>query len=325
MKPYSGDTISCPFDIYGNGSEEIRERKKALEGPMHKGFSYELGTPDGISFGYYNVFSKESGKVQVENRHPFFQISYVVRGSKTYATGSNNTLLASMVQQQYNYLFLPQEAFQLNWPSNEQVELFELGMSPEVFSHMLPENHPLYEGYMGSMKNMIPASISQTNLPLLPRFSAILYDMLNCPLENRYKQLYVRSKATELLLFQLEQYENFSETASSQTKELKKEEVERMYLAREIILGNLNSPCSLIDLAHQVGTNEAYLKSHFKKIFGTTVFGFVHQLKMEQARELLLNGKNVSEVAYITGYKYIPNFTKAFKKYFGVAPTRLKG
>ena len=46
---------------------------------------------------------------------------------------------------------------------------------------------------------------------------------------------------------------------------------------------------------------------------------------MDQARELLLNGKNVSEVAYVTGYKYIPNFTKAFKKYFGVAPTRLKG
>ncbi len=86
----------------------------------------------------------------------------------------------------------------------------------------------------------------------------------------------------------------------------------------------MNNPCSLIDLAHQVGTNDAYLKKHFKEVFGTTVFGYLHDAKMREARKMLLEDKTVTEVAYHTGYRYVAHFTRAFKKYFGVTPNQVR-
>ncbi|ANH81817.1 hypothetical protein A8C56_13250 [Niabella ginsenosidivorans] len=56
-------------------------------------------------------------------------------------------------------------------------------------------------------------------------------------------------------------------------------------------------------------------------MFGTTVFGMVAEVKMEQARQLLLSGeKNISEVSDLTRYSHQAHFTRTFKKKFGVPP-----
>ena len=51
--------------------------------------------------------------------------------------------------------------------------------------------------------------------------------------------------------------------------------IDKIHYAKEIILGKLNSPMHLVDLAKVVGTNECTLKKEFKNIFGTTVFGYI--------------------------------------------------
>ena len=91
------------------------------------------------------------------------------------------------------------------------------------------------------------------------------------------------------------------------------------------MLHNLDSANSLIDLAHQVGTNEFTLKKGFKELFGTTVFAFWNDIKMEQARNLLLEQNiNITEIAHIMGYKNQRNFSAAFKKKYGIVPSQLK-
>lgn len=92
-------------------------------------------------------------------------------------------------------------------------------------------------------------------------------------------------------------------------------------MAKEIILARLHDPLSLPDLAQQIGTNERYLKDHFKTMFGTTVFGFIHDVRMDRARELLGQGdKSVAQVARLLGYKHASHFSSVFKKQFGVTP-----
>ncbi|RYY33343.1 MAG: AraC family transcriptional regulator, partial [Sphingobacteriaceae bacterium] len=101
--------------------------------------------------------------------------------------------------------------------------------------------------------------------------------------------------------------------------------VEKMNHVRDILLDNLNTELSLKELANQVGTNEFDLKRNFKKVFGNTVFGYLHQHKMEKAKQLLLTANNkVATVAELMGYKYATHFTNAFKKYFGYLPHKLK-
>lgn len=292
----------------------------------HTGMVHEVACPEGINLGYYNVRSEYAGKVIIQNRQPFLQLSYTLSGNKSYHIDKGNTMLASFSRQQYNYLFFKEEEIHLNWQAGEKLEIFELGISPGVVLDFLPEEHPLFAVFNSSFRHNTPASLSRQHLPIRTAISTILYDMLNCPLEARYKQLYIKAKTIELLAVQLAQYEQLSGLTRTETntRTLKKEDVDRMYMARDIIISNINSPCTLIDIAHQVGTNDAYLKSHFKQVFGTTVYGYLQNIKMAHARELLLQGSTVSEVAVLSGYKHIAHFTRAFKKYFGYAPGVIK-
>ena len=135
--------------------------------------------------------------------------------------------------------------------------------------------------------------------------------------------MFIEAKVIELLMLQLEQ---ISANACDTFCNLKKVDVEKMYAVKEIILKNIVTPISLIDLAQQVGTNEFTLKKGFKEVFGTTVFGFWNDLKMQESKTLLFEQKlSVSEVSARIGYKNPQHFSTAFKKYFGISPSQLRG
>ncbi|UYQ95105.1 AraC family transcriptional regulator [Chitinophaga horti] len=315
-------SLSCSFDINQNHGSAIRENRRPVNRPGHQGNIYELASPDGISLGYYNVQSSEPGAITFKNNSPFIQLSYTISGSKAYQVNGSRQQLASFKKQEYNYLFLPKEDIQLQWQPGERLEIFELGVSPELMLRYVPEEHPFFSTLHNSLEKNTPTPMSNANLSIQGKSSSILYEMLSCPMEGRYKQLYIKSKLGELLSMELEAYEqrNSRQPASG----LKSVEIERMHQARSIILSNMQSPCSLIDLAHQVGTNEAYLKKHFKEVFGNTVYGYLNQVKMNEAKTMLLNDIPVSQVAFLTGYKYVSHFTRAFKKHFGVAPNKVR-
>lgn len=319
------DGMFCSFDIYNTNETRLIEKRRALNKPGHTGTIYELASPDGISLGYYNVTSTKPGKVSFENTHPFIQLSYTISGNKSYEVGNGEHQLLSFRKKEFNYLFFTKEQVQLKWQPGERLEIFELGVSPEFMLNHLPQEHPFYDQLHRNMEKNEPAPMSRNNLFLQTESNSILYKMINCPLEGRYKQLYIKSKLGELLSLELNAFEqNLSRGKAAKPGSLRPADIERMHRVREIIMSNLESPCSLIDLAHQVGTNDAYLKKHFKEVFGTTVFGYVHQIKMNQAKALLLSGVPIPEVANLTGYKYASHFSRAFTKHFGIEPKKVR-
>lgn len=101
--------------------------------------------------------------------------------------------------------------------------------------------------------------------------------------------------------------------------------MDKMYYAKDLILQHLKNPLSLNQLAKELNTNEFTLKKNFKTTFGTTVFGYIQDLKMNQAKQLILE-KNIpiNQVADIIGYKNPQHFTVAFKNHFGYVPSKLR-
>ncbi|AFY48002.1 DNA-binding domain-containing protein, AraC-type [Nostoc sp. PCC 7524] len=148
----------------------------------------------------------------------------------------------------------------------------------------------------------------------------VLRQILNCPYQGLTKQLYLEGKILELLALRLEYLQenpNFNRNTT-----LKSHQLDSIYHARDILINNINNPPSLINLARQVGLNDCTLKKGFQEVFGTTVFGYLHEYRMEQAKELLLEKKmNVTQVAQIVGYEARTSFIRAFRKKFGVSPT----
>ncbi|UJF33876.1 response regulator [Paenibacillus hexagrammi] len=81
---------------------------------------------------------------------------------------------------------------------------------------------------------------------------------------------------------------------------------------------------TLGDLADKVYISRNHLSIIFKNVTGETFNTYLTRVRVEKARELLLDRKMlVYEVAEKVGYKNVPYFSTLFKKFTGMNPTEL--
>ena len=92
--------------------------------------------------------------------------------------------------------------------------------------------------------------------------------------------------------------------------------------ARDILQKNFHQKITSLDLADEIGIGEKTLKRAFKRHFGVNIFTYLVQIRMERARDMLLQGdKPVKQVARMVGYSRQSSFTRMFLRYYGTAPS----
>ncbi|WP_192823465.1 AraC family transcriptional regulator [Rufibacter sp. LB8] len=249
------------------------------------------------------------------------QLCFCLRGTVHYIRAGEERPAANLQEQQHNVFLFPAGAMASEKHATAECEVFELSLTPDFFFRCLPPAHVLVSQFLrkqaeNKFDQLLPMIIT-------PRLTAILYELLNQKLKGFCWQTFFEAKVMELLAYQLEQWEQTLELDAGEN--LKKEDEQKMQLAREILLADLEHTISIKELAHQIGTNEFDLKKHFKMTFGETVFGYRQAYKMERARELLLQGDTkINEISRLLGYKHATHFTSAFKRHFGLLPNKIK-
>ncbi|QKX04992.1 helix-turn-helix domain-containing protein [Aquimarina sp. TRL1] len=199
--------------------------------------------------------------------------------------------------------------------------IFEVNLNPDFFTKYLPKDE-MFDSFKELIKNHQAGFMSNHNYPITPEMHFIIREIIKCQWKGHYRKLFLEAKVLELLMLQMKQIQEISERGTIVTDPV---DIERMTVAKEVITNRLSDPLTLSDLAKQVGTNECALKKGFKKVFGTTVFGYIQDAKMNNAKKLLLEQKmSINQVADITGYKNPQHFSTAFKKKFGIPPSYLK-
>lgn len=147
-----------------------------------------------------------------------------------------------------------------------------------------------------------------------------LNQVLSCPYQGFLKRLYLESKALELITHSLARLVP-PEAETLKPFTLRPQDIERVHYARELVAGNLQDPPKLLELARSVGLPHPKLNFGFREIYGTTIFDYLRQTRLNKARELLNEGRmNVTEVAYAVGYSSLSYFAKSFKHHHGTAP-----
>ncbi|WP_184548814.1 helix-turn-helix transcriptional regulator [Mucilaginibacter sp. FT3.2] len=170
---------------------------------------------------------------------------------------------------------------------------------------------------MGNVEGQI-TSITK-GIYLKGRLEHLLNDILNAGQQSYIKRIFLEAKILELLSYQLQQLENSPAPAEN----LNTDDKARLHEARLLVEQNLKTPCSLIELSRKTGLNDFKLKKGFKILFGNTVFGYLGELRMTTAYQLLQNGQRVSTVAETVGYRNPHHFTAAFKKRYKILPSQV--
>jgi AraC-like DNA-binding protein len=156
---------------------------------------------------------------------------------------------------------------------------------------------------------------------ITPAMSVVLSQILEAKIHESIKPLYFKGKVYELLsLF----FNKNEDTDVEQCPFLVDEEnVRKIRKAKEIILSQMTEPPSLQGLASEIGLNVKKLKEGFKQIYGETVFGYLLDFKMNEARSMLDTKQyNVNEISIKLGYSTSSHFISAFKKKFGTTPKK---
>jgi diguanylate cyclase (GGDEF)-like protein/PAS domain S-box-containing protein len=81
------------------------------------------------------------------------------------------------------------------------------------------------------------------------------------------------------------------------------------------------TPPTVMELAHQIGTNVRKLTGLFRKKFGLTVTEYFTELRLETARRLLVNcDQQIQLIGERIGYRNAGDFTRAFRRRYGMSP-----
>ena len=154
-----------------------------------------------------------------------------------------------------------------------------------------------------------------------PMIAIILNQMYQQSLNLSMYKLYLRGKVFELMSLY---FNKDKEMDIEQCPFLADDNnIKKIKKAKEIIISRMIEPPTLVQLAKEVDISLKKLKQGFKQVYGTSVFSFLIDYKMQVSKRLLSSGEyNVNEVALKVGYSTATHFINAFKKKFGTTPKK---
>lgn len=99
--------------------------------------------------------------------------------------------------------------------------------------------------------------------------------------------------------------------------------VERVNLAIDRVVGRLDEPVRLRDLAKAAGISPFHFHRVFQALVGETPAEFVKRLRLDKALGLMALAKppSLTDIAFGCGFNSSSDFTRSFKQRFGVPPS----
>ena len=90
--------------------------------------------------------------------------------------------------------------------------------------------------------------------------------------------------------------------------------------AMKYIEDNLTDELTLDRLGMAVNYSTNYLRVQFKRHTGLSLREYILDKRIECAKKLLMDGKNVSDACLMSGFNDYSNFIRSFKKKTGISP-----
>ena len=248
--------------------------------------------------------------------------------AKFYSSGASRvqTPDASDISNDYqelanrHYLYhLPNQTKVEEWFADAPIHIVMISVDTRYFSSFnlgnITLSNPLQKLLQGDGTQRFHQPLGQMS----SQIKQLVQQIVQCPYTGLMQQLYLESKALELLASQFAIWTEAQPTGAAIS--LCVQDIEQLHHAKTILVQRAKTPPSLTELARLVGLNDRKLKQGFRQLFGTTVFGYLHNYRMEQAQQLLHHPHiTISQVATQVGYRNPEAFSTAFRRKFAVSP-----
>ncbi|MDX9965116.1 AraC family transcriptional regulator [Desulfobacter postgatei] len=262
-----------------------------------------------ISLGYEQMSMPITFSFCAYRHHPYF--IYCTDAKKQLCVaGTNHGSLT----------YRPEWNGEFHYPHKVPVRQLSICITPELLGMLLSGLQGRIPGEIDALATGTTDISFEQTFTTNPMVNRTVHQIFDCTYNGTLKRFYYEAKALELITYAIDRIIG-DENSNHNYEKLSPSDVERVNKAREILLGNLEKPPSLLELSKQVGTNKNKLNRDFQIAFGASVFELLRTSRLEEARTLIESGQfSVTQAAFEVGYAHAGNFTRAFRNHFGSHP-----
>lgn len=296
----------------------LNSNRNLADAPLHRGQVTVTSLGRELSVHTVDVLSLEDFTTDVE-MPPSISVSFVLNGGVTMEIGGNDLTLGvedPSARCEGGYLLNPEPLkFLRRAHRGQRLRAAVVVASPEWLSGRM-------SGFLGDPR--IGSRFSSQHptygkWPLSPRVILLAEQLLQPPqFEPFLHQIMLESWAIAAIGEGLR-----AATGAQPAKvySLRARERDRLEAIKTFIESDAASGMTLTELARHFGTNVKALQDDFRVTFGSTIFSYLKNYRLERAHEALRHeGVTVAEAAHLAGYVNPANFATAFRKRFGMSP-----
>lgn len=199
------------------------------------------------------------------------------------------------------------------------LECLVIATSAKTIDNLPNQEGELFGEMLNELVNPSNSYVEGPSFIMTPEMQTIVDSLFNIQYEGKTKMMFFRSQITTLLSH------FFGQLAVLKTEKIKSYEREKLNLAKDILLQNIDNPPSLSEIAKAIGLNTSKLKKEFKAFFGVPVFKYLQNERLTLAHNMIRTQEmSVQEASWHVGYDSLSSFSNAFEKKFGYRPSQIK-
>lgn len=278
------------------------------------------------------LFSSEAIKILFHKspvNEKFSRIDMIERQSSFYLLFLLSTNINLEVQDSETNFLFKKNQYILHYSREESItELWTENNDPLIYMHI-----EIVYDYIFNLINPVSDRESEDILENLTRnnyiflhkqtppymtveMRMIVKEIISYSKKGMLQKLFIEAKIIKLLMLIFEQ---FSE------KNTVKDAPKIPFMIKKFVDENFHKNIKVEEIGKIIGINQNKIRKEFKAQYHMTVNDYIAELRMLKAKKLIINKEVlIKEIAIECGYEYVQNFTRAFKKKFGISPEKLR-
>lgn len=302
--------------------EDLIEKKINFDNKGIKGIITDIML-NGVHVVARDLTIENPYSIEVEHDFSFVKLHIEMEGDNEYCPENVEERGIYIPQGHYNLFYLPKIKGVLNYRTKRRRTL-EITFTGEylekLFYPNLKTTIPLLAEAIANHTTYVMWEKSKS---ITPKLTILIEDILQCSYSGAIKKAFLESKMVEILSY-LFTIINEEENLPANV-ELSACDYVKILKVESILKTRFKEKHTLASIAAEVGLNNFKIKKYFKIVFHTTVFNYLTEVRMEYAKQLILEkDMPICVVSEELGYKNPHHFTVAFKKTLGYLPSKLK-
>ena len=298
----------------------VTERRHKLSFPFGDAGLVQIALPKILIIYGDLVLRQQHLRMRAVDVPDMIELHFSLAGNSTVMNKISGRTHVFIPQQQ-NIMYVPEFDGEVDFydKAKKGYKFFEVHYLSQHFLEFAKDSCEVLRRFADQVAAGQHAELSPRGLPITMAMQACINDIMNCPFQGGLKLLFLQAKCLELLTLQAQSFERAQQPSPPSVLRSDYEKG-RIIQARDYLLKHMDAPPSLPELSRIAGLNAYKLKNGFKEVFNTTVYGYLNDVKLTQAKEQLLAGVNIKAIALQLGYGSVQHFSTAYRKKFGLPP-----